>query len=102
MVFFFLFEDVSDAINRVVAAVRRRKDDAAMDEIEGMCCADPKQFWCRYMPGVSQRLRLAALSSRAASCSAAASAAVGAGAWRTVTCTRATAWRVRPLTPGTK
>lgn len=75
-----VFEDVSDAINRVVSAVRRRKDDAAMDEIEGMCCADPKQFWCRYMPGVSQRLRLAAPSSRPASCSAAASAAVGAGA----------------------
>lgn len=75
-----VFEDVSDAINRVVGAVRRRKDDAAMDEIEGMCCADPKQFWCRYMPGVSQHLRLAAPSSRPASCSAAASAAVGAGA----------------------
>jgi hypothetical protein len=46
-----VFEDVSDALKRVVSAAQRRKDEDAMEEIEGMSCNGIKQFWCRYMPG---------------------------------------------------
>lgn len=54
-----VFEDVSDAISRVSSTVRARNDSDAMEEVEGMCCTEAKQFWCRYMPGLENLLSTA-------------------------------------------